>query len=157
MFLHKYQADSSLLYTLFDSDGRVVTIPTSYLRHLRLNRRPAESQRQIAYVITQYCQYLEENYKGILVDEILRAVTSDDTLGWINDQRDKGISEVTIHNREVLIRGSFNWFTTAGSGHFRDNIPWDNRMFSRNSHKKIPRFVTMEQVITLLNGLHNES
>jgi integrase/recombinase XerD len=157
MLLHKYQAESSILYTLFDVDEKVVVYPTSYLRALRRNKRPSESQRQIAYVLKKYCQWLEENFEGISVDEILKLATGDDIVEWINDQRAIGISEATIHNREVLTREMYRWLTTADGGRLIKDAPWGEKTFSKNQHKRLPRFVTMEQVITLLKGLHNES
>jgi integrase/recombinase XerD len=157
LLLHKYQYQSSLGYVLFDSEENLVTYPTAYLRHLRIIKRPAESQRQISYVLLQHCRWLEANFAGAKVDDVLKAVVSDDILDWINDQRAEGKAGATINNREALIRGMYKWLTTTDAGRVLKDIPWGGRTFSRHPHKRIPRFVTLEQVITLLSGLHNES
>ncbi|MDQ3819412.1 MAG: tyrosine-type recombinase/integrase [Acidobacteriota bacterium] len=157
MLLHKYKDDSSIFYTLLDAEERVVVKATDYLRILRRNKRPVESQRQIAYVLKKYCDWLEEHFEGVSVDEILKVATGDDIVEWINEQRGAGISESTIHNREVLIREFYRWLTTSEGGSITENIPWGDKTFSKNQHNKLPRFVTMEQVITLLQGLYNES
>lgn len=157
LLLHTYQVQSLLRYVFFDSQERLVTRPTSYLRFLRRNDRPTESQRQIAYVVLQHCRWLEENFTGLTIDAALELVTSDDILDWINDQRAEGLSEATVNNREALIRGMYRWLTTTDAGKALNVIPWGERLFSRNPHKRLPRFVTVEQVIALLSGLHNES
>jgi integrase/recombinase XerC len=156
MFLHRDQDESFIRYTFFDADERVVILPTHYLRDLRLKRQ-AESQRQIAYVLKGFCQWLEESLENTDVDEMLKVVMSDDILDWINEQRAGGISEGTIRNREVLVRELFKWLTTEKGGHSREEIPWSGRAITKNQHNRLPRFVTMEQVIALLNCLHNES
>lgn len=149
---------SSKLYTLFDNEEKVITYPSHYLKRLIVDKRPAESQRQIAYVIKKYCEWIENSafFQGLNVDEALSIVDKDDILDWITDQRQAGLSEVTIHNRELLIREMYKWFTTEEAG-IRKEIPWSSRCFTRSQHKNIPRFLTTQQVITLLNNMHNEN
>lgn len=93
---------------------------------------------------------------GLTVDEALADVDSDDIIDWVNDQRDAGISERTIYNREVLVREMYKWFTTEKAG-VRNDVPWDGCLYSRAPHSNVPRFVTAQQVIMLLKGMHNES
>jgi len=158
MILHRCSHESSTLYTLFDSEERVVVHPTAYLRFLLRTRRSKDSQRQIAYVVKKHCEWLEQPQTalGLSVDEALAVVNSDDISDWINDQRDTGISERTVHNREALIREMYKWFTTEKAG-VRADIPWEGGLYSIAPHRSLPRFVTSEQVIKLLKGMHNES
>lgn len=157
MFLHKHIEKTSFRYALFDTEERIAVHPTRYLNALARNERPPESQRQIAYVLKYFCGWLEENFEGVRVDEMLRLVTDVDIIDWVNDQRAAGVSESTIHNREVLTREMFRWLTTAGGGRLIKDLPWGERTFSKSPHSRLPRFVTEEQVITLLRGIHNES
>lgn len=158
MLLHKCYYQNSPLYTLFDSEERVVHHPTRYLERLRRNKRPVESQRQIANIIKLHCEWLEKSpfFQGLLVDETLSLVAGDDILEWINDQREAEISENTIHNREVLVREMYKWLTTEEASVRRDT-PWFNHNYTKQPHSRLPRFLTAEQVIKLLLGMHNES
>lgn len=51
----------------------------------------------------------------------------------------------------------FRWFTTSNGDRLRDNIPRGSGTFTKSLHNRLPRFVTVEQVVTLLKGLYNES
>jgi integrase/recombinase XerD len=159
VLLHKCSDESLAVYTLFDSEERVVVHPTYYLNYLRKHRRPESSQRQIANIIKLYCQWLENSpfFQDICVDDALASVDYEDILKWVNHQRDEGIAEKTIHNREILIREMYRWFTTEVGGRLREDIPWDIGPITKEPHKRLPRFITVEQVITLLKGFHNES
>jgi integrase/recombinase XerD len=111
-------------------------------------------------VLKKHCEWLEnaqaEEETGLTVDGALAVVDSDDILDWIDDQYDAELSEQTIHNREVLVRGMYAWLTTERAG-VRTNIPWEGGYVSRGGRNRVPRFVTTEQVVKLLNGMHNES
>lgn len=158
MFLHRCHYKNANLFTLFDSKERVVTYPTLYLNRLRINKRSAISQRHIAYVIKYYLTWLEEfsYFRDLRIDESLPATQGEDILDWINYQREQGLSENTIHNREIVIREMYKWFTTEEAS-VRKDIPWNKRSYTKQQHKKLPRFLTAEQVIKLLLGMHNES
>ncbi|HWT03139.1 MAG TPA: tyrosine-type recombinase/integrase [Pyrinomonadaceae bacterium] len=159
MLLHKCQYESSTLYTLLDSQDRVAVHPTLYMRYLLKRARPVESQRQIAYVVKLHCQWVEESsrLRDSSVDEAVACIDGDDILDWINDQRKTGVSEATVNNRELLVREMYRWFTTASGGRVRTDLPWCDKPYSKTPHSRLPRFVTKEQVIRLLKGMHNES
>jgi integrase/recombinase XerD len=160
LILHKCNIDDVPLYTLFDSEERVVVHPTLYLASLRRKNRPVTSQRQIAHVVKLHCEWIENSpsFADLPIDEALAALDYDDILDWIIKQRtEDGVSETTINNREILVRGMYKWFTTNEAGRCRTAIPWVDGAFTRQPHEKAPRFLTAEQVITLLTGMHNES
>lgn len=155
--LHKCTHESKTLYTLFDPDERLLVHPTAYLRSLR-KHRPPTSQRQTAYAVKQFCGWLAQprTALGVTVDEALVLVESGDILDWIESQHEAGVSKTTISNRETLVRGMYQWFTTKEAG-VRDDVPWEGGCYTKSQRSKLPRFVTAEQVIKLLNGMHNES
>jgi integrase/recombinase XerC len=160
LILHKCNIDDAPLYTLFDSEERVAVHPTLYLGSLRRKNRPVTSQRQIAYVSKLHCDWIEKSptFEGLSVDEALTIVDDDDILDWIIKQRTEDtVSETTINNRELLMREMYRWFTTTEAGCVRADIPWIDGTFTSQPHNKPPRFLTAEQVITLLKGMHNES
>lgn len=158
MIIHRCTHKSKSIYTLFDSQERVVRYASYYFFHLLQHFRHETSRRQIAHVIKLFCEWVESLpfYKSLSVDEALAAVESDDIVDWINEQRGLGLSNRTIHNREVLVRGMFRWLTTEDAGRVRTNIPWIEGTITKNPHKALPRFVTSEQVVRLLNGMHDE-
>ena len=71
---------------------------------------------------------------------------SDDILDWINDQRDAGLAETTINNRELLVREMYEYFITDVSS-ARKDLPWSKRNFTGRQYKKLPRYLTFQQVI----------
>jgi integrase/recombinase XerC len=91
------------------------------------------------------------------IDRVIQNMIRDEIVDWIDDQREAGLSETTINNREVLTRGFYQWLTSTDGHKSRDNVPWDRRTITGRSHSNLPRFVTLEQVIRLLNATHNES
>jgi integrase/recombinase XerD len=159
MLLHTFQNSSLVSYALFDSHERLVEHPTGYFRFLKKRGRRDSSRRHIAYILKQHCEWIEQNssFEQAKVDLVIQSLESEDILDWISDQRDKGISETTVNNREALLREFYKWSTTADAGHIREDIPWGEDNFTKNPHTRLPRFVTTEQVIRLLRGLHNES
>lgn len=163
MILHKCEYESSLLYTLLDSNERVAVYPTAFFRALRKGRWkrrwPQTSQRTIAYAVKNHCDWLEQESPvsvGLTVDEALEEVESNDIHDWIEYQRDSGVTESTIANREALVCEMYKWLTAKGVG-VRSGIPWEDGLYTRAPKKRAPRFLTTEQVIRLLRGMHNES
>lgn len=158
MLLHKCQFKNEDLLTLFDSKERVTVTPTRYLNYLRVNKRATESQRHIANTIKLHCQWIEENscLRDLRVDEALEEIQNDDILDWINFQRNLNLSRNTIHNREVIIREMYDWMTTDDAS-ARKDVPWFKNYFTQRQHRRLPRFMTAQQVIKLLLGMHNES
>jgi integrase/recombinase XerC len=160
MILQKSNIESRTVYTFFDEEERVVVHPSLYLRNLRNRNRPITSQRQVAHVVKLHCQWIENSasFEDMSVDQALAVIDDEDILDWINKQRTEGgVSESTINNRELLVRGMYRWLTTSDSGHIRHDIPWTEGTFTKQSNEKAPRFVTPEQTIKLLSGMHNES
>lgn len=160
MILHKHiDSESQVVYTLFDAAERIVERPTAYLRSLRRLKRPVESQRHIANVLKMHCRWIEEEseYRTASVDSVLRELTNDDIVDWINAQRARGLREPTINNREVLTKQFYQWLTTSEAERARQDTPWGRSNVTTRQHKNLPRFVTAEQVIRLLNATYNES
>lgn len=159
MLLHKSNHQSSPLYTLFDSEERVVEHASYYLQHLRNRGRSQASQLHIANILNYFHRWIEEThyYPGLDVDKAIMCVDEDVIIDWINYQRRAGVSNKTIHNREVLLRQFYKWLTSAASGRLLNEIPWIEGSITKSHTKCLPKYVTVEQVITLLNGFHNES
>jgi len=160
MILHKCTNPATVVnWALFDLSERLVELPTSYLRALRQQQRSSSSQKQIANVLKLHCQWIETNpnFTGLRIDQVIQHLDDDEILEWINDQRAAGLYESTINNREVLARDFYRWLTTSQAQRIRDDIPWGTKTFTSRSHTNLPRFVTMQQVIRLLNAIHNES
>jgi site-specific recombinase XerD len=156
LYICEYQ--DSLIYTLFDSCKRSVLHPTRYFDFLRRTNCPESSQKLITNVIKLHCEWIEKHprFQHIRVDEALSMISGDDIVNWINYQRQAELSENTIHNREVIVRQMYEYFT-SDEAHVRESTPWRRRYFTRRQHRKLPRYLTQRQVITLLQGMHNES
>ena len=106
MHLYKCDYDNSKLFALFDLQERVVISPTQYLNRIRLDKRSSDSQKHIANVIKLHCEWIENRsyFTDLRVDEALKLMQGEDIQEWINFQRDTGVSENTIRNREIIIR-----------------------------------------------------
>lgn len=161
MHLHHSIIGKRAVYAIFDVRLCLAETPTQYLNHVARCRiySPA-SQRQLAYVLTQFLTYLEDSpyFSGLNVDECISHFNRDHLVNWINAQRRAGIQERTIHSRETLLREAFCYFSTEDARRLVTVSPWsDGRLLTRCRHMTLPRYVTEQQLIHLLLGLKNES
>jgi integrase/recombinase XerD len=159
MILHKVREGASLIYTLFDSEDRVVIHPTYYFSQLQANNSPDSTVNQTGSVVKRFCGWLEQSpyFEGCTIDEVLESVEVEDIQDWLKHLRAQGLSVGTRHNNEVIVREMFKWMTTDAAGRARKDIPWDGGTITRRPHKLQPRFVTTAQIVRLLNGMHNEN
>lgn len=159
MELCRVKHSGDLLYAFFDAEQRLVEHPTNYMHYLNRIDRNINSRKQIAYVIKNFLSHVERSpyFAGIKIDAALPYIAEDHILLWIKEQR-ASVEERTIHNREALVREMFNYLMTKEAGYLITENPWiTDKLITKAPHTKLPRYVTADQLITLLNGFYNES
>lgn len=159
MELCRVKHSGDLLYAFFDAEQRLVEHPTNYMHYLERIDRNINSRRQIAYVIKNFLSHIERSpyFSGMKIDAALPYIAEDHILLWIKEER-ASVEERTIHNREALVREMFNYLMTKEAGYLVKENPWiTDKLITKAPHAKLPRYVTADQLITLLNGFHNES
>lgn len=149
------------IYTFFAA-GQIVELPTKWLRCLTLEPRYSpQTVRQYAANIKNLLTWFTwtENYKNIPLDNVLTVCTRRDLQLWIGYQRETGKSANTIHNREATAKEFFDWLTSESAGEIRtdeNTVYKTDNLISPAAAKKLPKYLSAEAVILLLNGFHNE-
>jgi site-specific recombinase XerD len=150
------------IYTYFN-DGIIVELPTRWLRSLSCKPRYApQTVNQYGRSVTDFLTWLleTEHYFTHSLDTVLKISTRRDTELWVKDRKAAGIKASTLRNREVAVKMLFDWLVTEEGGRVRslDNTPYKTgKLISPPPAGRKPRFVTSEDIISLLNGFHNEN
>lgn len=161
MRLHRVKIDEEPAYAFFDTRSRLVETATRYMRFVsRVDRYSIASQRQLAQVLKQFLAHLEASpyFGGFNTDEAVEGFAYEHLVEWINTQRSAGVSECTIHGREILVKEMYRYLGTDDAGRLIQVMPWlDGKLITRQRTRMLPRYVTVAQVINLLGGLKSES
>lgn len=160
--VHNQIIEGRRIYTFFAA-GQLVELPTKWLRFLTLE--PRYSPQTVGQYATNIKNLLTwftwtENYKNILLDNVLAVCTRCDLQFWIGYQRETGKSANTIHNREATAKEFFDWLTSVDAGKIRseeNTVYKTDNLISLAAAKKLPKYLSAEAVILLLNGFQNEN
>lgn len=146
---------------LLDANERVVELVSHYLASLAQSARgySLATIDQYGKQLTYFCEFVaaDDRYSRMQMDHVLASIP-----GGVIDQyhawsRQHGREDSTIRNRDVILKGFFEWLTTSEAGKVRDSSGYEAGLKSAGGKRKMPRFVTKELVVSLLNGLHHES
>src|ERR1041384_4743877 len=154
--------DGKKIYTYF-CDGNIVELPTRWLHAVSCQPRySGETVRQYGANTKDFLRWLLDGkrYPALSLDTILKVVTRKDVEDWIKDRKAASLGASTLRNREVAVKMLFDWLTTEDGGKVRtiENTPYKTgKLISPPPAGRKPRFVTVEDVIGLLNGYYNES
>ncbi|MGG1554094.1 tyrosine-type recombinase/integrase [Paenibacillus ferrarius] len=144
-----------------DKRERVIQHPTFYIKSLTRNPRfSSNTIHQYAKSIHYFCEYVQElgGEEDYLVDELLGAIDGDHIDQYFTRLKQEGIGASTIRNRDVAIKGFMEWLTSIESGAVRAESGYvKGKLKSAASKKKIPRYLTKEEIIQFINFLHDES
>ncbi|HEY3486707.1 MAG TPA: tyrosine-type recombinase/integrase, partial [Gammaproteobacteria bacterium] len=82
--------------------------------------------------------------------------------GGVIDQYLAGLQRLgfqgnTVRNRDIILKGFFEWLTTGDAGKLRETSGYESGIKTPSGKRKMPRFVTKNQAIFLIISLYNES
>jgi len=147
---------------LFDDNEEVVELVSHYLR-AKVDSAEAYSPETIKLYAKQllyFCEFLagDDFYGKMSLDHALTTIPGGVIDQYLVHERKRGLEDTTVRGRDVVLKGFFEWLTTAEASYARESSGYANdKLKTRTSKRKMPRFVTSEQVIQLLHGLHHES
>lgn len=160
--LHRQKLNGRYVYTFF-RNGRVIELPTRWLRFLSFEPRNSEQTvYQYAANLKNLLVYfsLTEEYRHLPFDLVLQICTRHDLQHWIRFQNETNKSANTIHSREASVKEFFDWLGSKDGGNIRKPekaIYKTGRLISPAPGKKAPRYLPAEGLILLLNNFHNEA
>ncbi|MFD1030804.1 tyrosine-type recombinase/integrase [Metaplanococcus flavidus] len=159
MELVLYENQKKIYYVFLDKKLKVVQLPTKFL--LSINNRSLRyseaSIKHYAKVLKYFVNYLEKHFKES-VDVLLAVIDGITISEYLKLLKDKGLSESTIRNREAIIKELMTWLTTEEAGCVRKNNGYANHRYkSPTPSRKIPKYLTIEEIVEFINLLHDES
>jgi site-specific recombinase XerD len=171
LLIGKVEADSASLHragakrTIFTffGDGLIIELPTRWLRAISFE--PGYSQltvNQYAHNLKDLLSWLAyvKYYEPLPLDTGLAVLTRRDLQEWIGDRKAAGLRNSTLRNREIAVKLFLEWLTTQEAGSVRsiENTPYrTGKLISPAVQRRNPPYITVEMVIELLAGYHNES
>lgn len=147
---------------LFDDNDEVVELVSHYLRSIAESPKgySVESIKLYSKQLLYFCEFLaaDDFYGKMSLDHALSTIPGGVIDQYLVHERRRGLQDTTLRGRDVVLKGFFEWLTTAEAGFARETSGYPNgKLKTRASKRKMPRFLTADQVIQLLHGLHHES
>lgn len=147
---------------LFDDNEEVVELVSHYLRAKAESAEgySPETIKLYAKQLLYFCQYLaaDDFYGRMSLDHALTTIPGGVIDQYLVHERKRGLGDTTVRGRDVVLKGLFEWLTTAEAGYVRESSGYANdKLKTRASKRRMPRFLTSDQVIEILNSLYHES
>lgn len=160
--LGSWNKNGHIVYGHFDGDGRLVQTTFSFIESL--TGEVADSTRgEYAKHLTSVLRTIVEIflYRGLCLDQVLRAFTTADVKEYINHVREvHGLSNATINLYENTLKLLLDWMCKVEGGNLRltEDSPWRrNKVFTSKENKWLPKCLTEGELLNLMNALHNEN
>lgn len=162
--LHTTQYNDRVVLTLFSAGGEIIQLPTRWIARL-------SSQIGLTYssnTVLQYAKNLKylvdwleatDRDEVVGLDDLLCLLNRVDIEDWLTSQISSGLARSTVRNREVVLREFLKWLSSRGdpdaSGIYQRVYPTD-KLIVKAPHKRVPKYVSVEEVTLLLRGYLNE-
>ncbi|MFH5181447.1 tyrosine-type recombinase/integrase [Paenibacillus sp. TAB 01] len=144
-----------------DKHERVIELPTYYIKSLaRKSRFSSSTIHQYSKSLKYFCEYVQGlvDNGDYLVDELLGAIDGDHIDQYLTRLKEEGIGASTIRNRDVAIKGFMEWLTSTEAGSVREESGYvQGKLKSAASKKKVPKYLTKEEIIHFITCLNDES
>lgn len=154
-----YEEENEMFYVYLDKKYRVVELPSKFLLAINNHglRYSVKTIKHYAKVLHYFTDYLEKNFE-MPVDITLSVIDGVGISDYLKELRDSGLSATTIRNREVIIREFMTWLTSEDAGRIRSNNGYATSKYkSPNPSKKIPKYLTVFEIINFIKLLHDEN
>lgn len=159
--------NQALIFSVFDSTGRIVKSVHNWLNYLGKHSGLSVSQGTVenyGRTLTYLCRWIEQSptFENMEIDEVIILLDRFHIVEWLHNMKLSGVNFRTLKNREVCLRQFINWLSTIEGGNLRSmvNSPWgrDNILgyVTKASHASSPKYISTEMVISILSQLHNE-
>lgn len=157
-----------IVYSIVDSKDQIIRLAHHWFSYLTKCIGLSISKSTVgvyANYILYFVRWLEQSkcYSNLSVDDALLIVARSDIREWVKQMNEDGLAASTIHGREVALKQFLDWLCTNEGGRVRntDESPYGRldtplKYLSKSGHKKSPKFINTEQVISLIRQFHNE-
>jgi integrase/recombinase XerD len=161
MEIHRSQSGRKPTFLLLDSAERVAILPTDFIQSLeRSPKNKAEGTLELyASRVRDFCSFLEGHqvYGQVCVDDAIRAMGLPLLDEFYLACTARGLQPRTVRGYEVVLKLLTDWLTTDEASRARTNPIYENISYrTPNPSNRMPRYLTVEQVITLLLGMNWE-
>ena len=161
MEIHRSRTGQKPSFLLLDLEERVAILPTNFIQALeRSPQNKADGTLELyAGRIRDFCTFLEghEVYGQVSVDDALRALGLPLLDEFYRACTARGLKPATVRGYEVTLKMFTDWLTTEEASRAREAALYENISYrTPKPSKRMPRYLTVEQVITLLMGMHWE-
>jgi integrase/recombinase XerC len=145
-------------YLFIDKHERVIELPSRYINSLfNGTKYSKETVKQYAKVLKYLCDYIETEFPTQKVDDILVSVESHFFDRYFKKLDLMGKERSTLFSRDAIFKGFMNWLTSNEGGRVRDTSGYKVGGYVSKPPKKLPKYVTVEEVIQFLNFFHDEN
>ena len=147
---------------LLDESERVATLPTNFIQSLERSPRQRSQATLDLYArrLRDFCSFLEDHpvFGQYRVDEAVRALGLPVMDEFYRACSARGLGASTIRGYEVLLKQFTDWLSTEESGRVRERALYTNITYrTPRPQLRMPRYLTLDQVIELLKGMHWEA
>ena len=162
LLLSKPKKNRPVRAVLLDDNEQIVELVSHYLKTLVESAKGYSPKTIKLYGdnLRYLCEWLgaDKAYGAMPLDHVLTTISRGVINQYLARLRQEGKEASTVRNRDIAYKGFFEWLTTAEAGKVRESSGYETGLNTVGGGvRKMPRFVTKDQVITLLSGLHNES
>lgn len=154
------------LYTFFDEWGRIIELPTRWMRALERDDKISPNTVELyAKNLTYLLDWIARSgrYARLSADGRIKALSRIDIEDWLRAEKERGLSPATVHNREAAIKTFLRWTSTEKGLDSSDLLERvykgdeNGDYITSAGHDSIPKSIAPKEVISLLNGYHNEA
>lgn len=161
MEVYRSKAKTTPSFLLLDSTERVAVLPTDFIHALeRSPRRKAGGTLELyAGRLRDFCSFLEEHpvYGQVGIDDAIRALGIPILDEFYRACAARGLAASTVRGYEVVLKTFTDWLTTDEANRVRERPLYQNLSYrTPKPTKRMPRYLVMDEVISLLLGMHWE-
>lgn len=140
----------------------MTVLPTNFIQSLeRSPQNKAEGTLELyASRIRDFCSFLEGHkvFGQVCIDDALRAMGLPLLDEFYRACSARGLGSTTVRGYEVTLKLFTDWLTSEEASRARKTALYENISYrTPKPSKRMPRYLTVDQVITLLQGMHWES
>lgn len=163
MEVHRSRSRSRLKpsFLLLDSAERVVVLPSNFIQSMERSSRNRANGTLVLYAnrLRDFCSFLEKHpvYSQVRLDDALCAIGLPLLDEFYRACLARGLKPSTLRGYEVVLKMFTNWLTTEEADRARSTAIYENLSYrTPKPNKRMPRYLTVDEVITLLLGMHWE-
>lgn len=161
MDIHRSRTSKPPKLLLLDTSERVAVLPTNFIQSLERSPRQMANGTLELYAgrIRDFCSFLEGHkvFGQVRVDDAILAIGLPVLDEFYRSCIARGLGKSTVRGYEVVLKMFTDWLTTEEANRVKANPIYENLAYRTSKpSKRMPRYLTVDDVVTLLLGMHWE-